>query len=72
MSGSWSMYYVLLQSHITEADKADLGGMLLISANIAEMVQRENRQPFLQCIIRRQNKVYIPSFVHPQANNKNF
>jgi hypothetical protein len=33
-------------AHQAEADKADLGGVLLISANIAEMVRRENRQPF--------------------------
>jgi hypothetical protein len=30
-------YYMLLQSHIAEADKADVGAMLLIPANIADM-----------------------------------
>jgi hypothetical protein len=32
-------YYVLLQSHIAEADKVNLGGMLLIPANIADMTR---------------------------------
>jgi hypothetical protein len=32
-------YYILLQGHIAEADKADQGDMLLIPANIEEMVQ---------------------------------
>jgi hypothetical protein len=30
-------YYMLLQSHIAEADKADVGALLLIPANIADM-----------------------------------
>jgi hypothetical protein len=30
-------YYVLLQSHIAEADKCDRGGMLLMLANIEDM-----------------------------------
>jgi hypothetical protein len=30
-------YYVLLQSHIAEADKSDHGGMLLMPANIEDM-----------------------------------
>jgi hypothetical protein len=32
-------YYMLLQSHIAEADKADDGAMLLIRANIADMAR---------------------------------
>ncbi len=32
-------YYMLLQSHIAEADKADVGAMLLIPANIADMTR---------------------------------
>jgi hypothetical protein len=32
-------YYMLLQSHIPEADKADVGAMLLIPANIADMTR---------------------------------
>jgi hypothetical protein len=32
-------YYILLQGHIAEADKADQGDMLLIPANIEEMMQ---------------------------------
>jgi hypothetical protein len=32
-------YYILLQGHIAEGDKADQGDMLLIPANIEEMVQ---------------------------------
>ncbi len=33
------MEYMLLQSHIAEADKADVGAMLLIPANIADMTR---------------------------------
>jgi hypothetical protein len=32
-------YYMLLQSHIAEADKADVAAMLLIPANIADMTR---------------------------------
>jgi hypothetical protein len=32
-------YYMLLQLHIAEADKADVGAMLLIPANIANMTR---------------------------------
>jgi hypothetical protein len=32
-------YYMLRQSHIAEDDKADVGAMLLIPANIADMTQ---------------------------------
>jgi hypothetical protein len=53
-------YYILLQSHIAEADKADVGAMLLILANIADMTRtqregaslRDGRQDGLQRLPR--------------------
>jgi hypothetical protein len=53
-------YYMLLQSHIAEADKADVGAMLLIPANIADMTRV---LPYAEAMER-------PAGAHPSARHR--